>query len=260
MQHPRPQPRIDAAAADAIAEGALVVISHSGGKDSQAMMIRLLEAGVPTQQMLVVHASLGRIEWEGAEDHARVQAEAAGVPFLVARAKRTLFDMVRDRHATRPEVPSWPSSAQRQCTSDLKRGPIMREVRRYGDAHGYRVIVNCMGLRAEESPARRRRPPWRRNDAACNTRREWFDYLPIRDLSTAEVFETIKSAGQRPHHAYESGNERLSCVFCIFGSRNDLRNGAATRPELADEYMRLEEITGYSMHMSRRPLRELLAD
>lgn len=140
-----------------IASGALFVINHSGGKDSQAMMIKLLEI-VPVAQVLVVHASLGDMEWPDALEHAQAQAAAADVPFIVARAAKSLLEMVANRFATRPDAPSWPSAKHRQCTSDLKRGPITREVRRWADAHGFKRIVNCMGMRAGESSARAKKP------------------------------------------------------------------------------------------------------
>ena len=243
-------------AAQMVRDGALVVSNHSGGKDSQAMLIRLLEH-VPKRQILVIHASLGEIEWPGALEHAQKQAEDAGLPFIVARAPKTLFDMVRRRHATRPEVPSWPSSSSRQCTSDLKRGPIAREVRRYADANGFRVVLNCLGLRAEESPGRAKKQELTRNPTQSNSKREWFEYLPIHGLKTDEVFATIAAAGQQPHYAYALGNERLSCVFCIMASKNDLGVGAQHHPCLLDAYDDLEEATGYTMHMSRVPLRVL---
>lgn len=55
---------IDSKIQDFIEQKALFVINHSGGKDSQAMMIELLKL-IPQDQLLVVHASLGDIEWEG---------------------------------------------------------------------------------------------------------------------------------------------------------------------------------------------------
>ncbi len=92
-------PHID----DLIRAGALFVANHSGGKDSQA------------------------------------QAEHAGLPFVVAHAVKTFFDMVEHRFKVRPGPNSscWPSASNRQCTSDLKRGPIEREVRRYAKANGF---------------------------------------------------------------------------------------------------------------------------
>lgn len=236
---------------------ALFVLSHSGGKDSQAMMIHVL-GRVPASRLLVVHASLGEMEWPGALEHAENQATQAGVPFVVARASKTLLGMVEHRFQTRPAVPSWPSASTRQCTSDLKRGPIKREVRRYADAQGFTQIVECMGLRAAESPARAKRAEFGVSLGETNSRRDWYEWLPIHAWSTERVFATIAQAGQQPHPAYALGNDRLSCVFCIMASRNDLRNGAKHNPELYAHYVELERRTGYTMHQSRKSLAELV--
>ncbi len=243
---------------DLIANGALFVANHSGGKDSDAMLIRLTQI-VPADQLIVVHASLGRLEWPQALEHAEAAACRYALHFMVARAGKTLFDMVERRFETRPSVPSWPSSQHRQCTSDLKRGPIEREVRHYAKANGFKTIVNCLGLRAEESPARSKKQVFRFNERPSNSVLTWFEWLPIHDYSTDRVFGTIEADGWHPHYAYALGNERLSCVFCIMGSRNDLKNGAQHHPELLAEYDALEKRTGYTMHTNRIPLVELVS-
>lgn len=240
-----------------IDSGALFVANHSGGKDSQIQLIRLIER-VPASQLLVVHASLGDMEWPGAMELARDQAAAAGLPFIVAKAEKTLLQMVARRFENRPEVPSWPSSSTRQCTSDLKRGPIRREVRRYAKANGFKVIVNCLGLRAEESPGRAKRSAFSRL-AISNSVATWFEWLPVHEMSSEEVYSAIEAAGQKPHYAYALGNDRLSCVFCIMASRGDLRNGRIQRPDLFEQYVEMEKRTGYTMHMNRIPLVELAA-
>lgn len=248
-----------------IARGALFVINHSGGKDSQAMMIRLL-AIVPREQLVVVHASLGEMEWEGALELAQKQAQDAGVPFIVARAidkagnEFSLLDMVERRFAARPDVPSFPSSANRQCTSDLKRGPIEREVRKHMKANGLSLVVTCMGIRAQESAQRAKVEVFKLSERNSVAGREWYEWAPIHALSTNNVFATIAAAGQEPHHAYAAGNERLSCVFCIMGSKNDIALGAKARPELFARYVEIEERTGYTMHMSRKSLTQLVAE
>lgn len=242
-----------------IESGALFVSNHSGGKDSQAMLIKLLDV-IPVRQLVVVHASLGAIEWPGALELAREQAKSAEVPFIVARASKTLFEMVERRFENRPEVPSWPSASTRQCTSDLKRGPIQREVRKYAKANGFKTIVNCLGLRAQESPGRAKRQVFRKNERDSNSVLTWYEWLPVHEMKTDEVFATIRESGQQPHYAYALGNERLSCVFCIMASRNDLRNGARHHPRLLELYAALEARTGYTMHMNRIPIRELSAD
>lgn len=242
-----------------IADKALFVVNHSGGKDSQAMFIKLLEV-IPADQLLVVHASLGDVEWKGALELAEAQAAAAGVPFIVARAQKSFLEMVERRFATRPEVPSWPSASHRQCTSDLKRGPIEREIRRYMKERGLLKIVSCTGIRAQESASRAKVNVFHQNRLNSVAGRAWFDWAPIHAMTTVEVFATIAAAGQEPHPAYAAGNQRLSCVFCIMGSKNDLALGAKHNPDLFTRYVELEERTGYTMHMSRKSLTELVAE
>ncbi|GHC19229.1 phosphoadenosine phosphosulfate reductase family protein [Aidingimonas halophila] len=241
-----------------IAAGALVVANHSGGKDSQAQLIKLIEI-VPREQLLVVHASLGAMEWPGALELAKEQAEKAGLSFIVAEANKTLLEMVERRFYKRPEVPSWPSASTRQCTSDLKRGPIQREVRRFAKDNGFKTIINCLGLRAEESQGRAKKPAFKKMPIS-NSVLTWYEWLPVHELTTEEVFATIRVAGQEPHYAYGLGNDRLSCVFCIMGCKGDLQNGARHFPELLGEYDAMEKRTGYTMHMSRIPLVEIVED
>lgn len=238
--------------------GTLFIANHSGGKDSQAMLIRLLQ-DIPPERLLVIHAALGEVEWPGALEHAQKQAATAGCTFIVARAVKTFFEMVAHRFKVRPgpNSPSWPSASNRQCTSDLKRGPIEREVRRYAKAAGFSTIVSCMGIRAQESPGRAKQLAFRQNERGSVAGRQWYEWLPIHHLTTDEVFRTIRDAGQEPHYAYALGNQRLSCVFCILGSRNDIANGAKHHPELFKKYVEMERRTGYTMHQSRKPLTEI---
>ena len=235
--------------ADLISAGALFYVSHSGGKDSQAMYLRMA-ALIPPAQLVVVHADLGAVEWTGTQAHIRATIT---LPLNVVRAvdsageNKNLLRMVELRSEKRPDAPAWPSSKIRYCTSDLKRGPIEKFIRGDMSARGATLAVNCMGLRAEESPGRAKRDSWSTNARLSKAGRTVYDWLPVHELTTNQIFQTIADAGQSPHYAYALGNERLSCVFCIFGSDNDLRNGAAQRPELAAAYIELEARTGKTM-------------
>jgi DNA sulfur modification protein DndC len=224
------------------AQGAIFYVSHSGGKDSQAMYVALCRF-VPLEQIVVVHADLGEIEWDGVQDHIR---DTICHDLNIVRAGKTFFEMVRHRARTRPDVPSWPSSATRQCTSDLKRGPIQKFIRHDMKRRGATLAVNCMGLRAEESAGRAKKKPINLNASLSKAGREVYDYLPIHHMTTRHVFWVISQAGQVPFWAYQK-NERLSCVFCIMGSENDLRHGAEMRPELFRAYCELERETGSTM-------------
>ena len=240
---------IPAQVSELIAAGALFVANHSGGKDSQAMLIAL-RALVPARQILIAHAVLDEVEWEGSEEH--IRATAQGLPIALAQPATTFFQMVERRGM-------FPSASNRQCTSDLKRGPIEREVRRYLRAHPEfgGLVVNCMGMRAQESASRSRLVAFKRNDRNSVAGRTWFDWLPIHDLSEAEVFAAISGAGQSPHWVYASGMTRKSCCFCIMASARDLVTAARLKPELYRRYVATERRLNFTLQMGGKTLPEI---
>lgn len=218
-----------------IDRGATFVVNHSGGKDSQAMF-HFIHQHVPAQQIVVVHAVLPDVEWDGVEEH--VRNTTLGLPVHICQSRRTLLQMIEERGM-------FPSPSQRQCTSDLKRGPIERTIR----GLGVKLIVNCMGMRAQESTNRKKMHPFKFSARNSKAGREWYDWLPIHDWLVGEVFAKIASAGQLPHWAYAAGMTRLSCCFCIMASRADLTTAARLNPTLYRKYVDLEKSTGQVMLM-----------
>ena len=243
---------IPPACRDMIRRGALIAVSHSGGKDSQSMTI-LLARTVPRDQLVVVHAPLGEVEWPGTIEHIQ-NTMPAGVPLIFARVAsgKSLLERVEERGM-------FPSPRARFCTSDLKSSPIERELRRYLKAHPRFAgrIVSAMGLRRDESADRARRIPWKRSDRNSRAGREWFDWLPIFDLTVDDVFRVIRDAGQSPHWVYARGVSRCSCSFCIFSSISTLRRAAELRPDLYKRYAELEKRIGHTLSPSGIPLPQL---
>ena len=232
-----------------IERGALVVLNHSGGKDSQAMTL-LVSRLVPRDQLVAVHAPLGEVEWPGTVEHIE-DTIPPGVPLILAHTAsgKSLLERIQQRGR-------FPDAGRRFCTRDFKKTPIERELRRYLKAHpryGGR-IVSAMGMRAEESPARAKLVPWRRNNRNSKAGREWFDWLPVHGLETDDVFRVIAEAGQSPHWAYAAGMSRLSCSFCILASRADLTRAAELRPGLYRDYVALEQRIGHTLSPARLPL------
>jgi len=234
-----------------VQRGALFVLNHSGGKDSQAQQI-VMERLVPAAQLLVVHADLGEVEWDGCEEHIH-NTIAPGLELIVTRAAKTFLDMVEHRQM-------FPSPKNRQCTSDLKRDPITKVIRHHLKAHPEfgGLVVNCMGLRAQESASRSKLATLKLNARNSVAGREWYDLLPIHDMSTTEVFETIKAAGQEPHWVYSKGMGRKSCCFCIMACDSDLKRAAELRPELARKMAATEKRINFTLSMTGRPLSEIV--
>lgn len=227
-----------------IQRGALFVVNHSGGKDSQAMLNKVRRL-VPEHRILVIHANLPGVEWEGTEAH--VYRYLGAIRGITCTAVKTFFEMVRHRGM-------FPSPKYRQCTSDLKRGPIEKTIRNYLKAHPcFRgLVVNCMGLRAEESASRSKAVVFKFNVRNSKAGREWYDWLPIQEMTTEEVFQNIRAHGQQPHWAYAAGMTRLSCCFCIMSSQADIETAARLNPKLYREICELESEVNHTMMMPRK--------
>lgn len=227
-----------------VERNALFVVNHSGGKDSQAMLVKI-RGMVPDTQILVIHAHLPGMEWEGTAKH--VHDTSVGLDVITVQATKTFFEMVRHRKM-------FPSPQYRQCTSDLKRGPIEKGIRGYLKANPEfnGLVVNCMGLRAEESSSRAKAVEFKLNKRNSKAGREWYDWLPIHDMLIDEVFSVIEQAGQEPHWAYKAGMSRLSCCFCIMSNSSDLKTAARLNPELYSQVVSLEKEVSHTMMMPRK--------
>ena len=226
------------------ARGALFVINHSGGKDSQAMFIKM-RALVPANQILVVHADLPGVEWEGTESHARRYCE--GYDFTTVRAGKTFLETVAKRGF-------WPSPSMRQCTSDLKRDPIEKAIRHALKGRDSKLVVSCMGLRAQESCRRAKtcQEPLKLNTRNSKAGREWYDLLPIAEWSETEVFEAIADAGEAAHWIYAAGMGRCSCQFCVMASKADLQKAAVLDPVAYAKICAMEVQIGQTLTMPRK--------
>ena len=209
-------------------------MNHSGGKDSQAMYA-FIRRHVPDSQIKTIHAILPEVEWDGVKEH----IEANIIHELhTCKSRRTLLQMIKERGM-------FPSPSMRQCTSDLKRGPIEKTIRRFGD----KLLVNCMGMRGQESTNRSKLETLKFSERNSKNGREWNEWLPIHAWDITEVFALIDLVGQKPHWAYEKGMSRLSCCFCIMASKADLTLAAKLNPALFRKYVQLERQTGQVMLM-----------
>lgn len=222
---------------DLIKRGAIFYVSHSGGKDSQCMF-DVISQMVPSSQIVVIHAHLPGVEWPGTREH--IADTINGCDYLEVKAVKTFFEMVNHRGM-------WPAPKYRQCTSDLKRGPIQKAIRRDLKARGKKLAVSCLGLRAQESPFRAKATVLKEHKKLSKAGREVYEYLPIHDYLVEKVFDTIGKAGQKPHYAYAEGMERLSCCFCIMASKNDLTVSARCNPELYKKYVLKEEELNFTL-------------
>lgn len=226
----------------------VILVSSSAGKDSQAMLDVVVEqaraAGV-LSRVVVVHCDLGRVEWEGTRELAEEHARHYGLRFeVVSRPAGDLLTQVEQRG-------KWPSPTNRFCTSHHKTNQVAKLMtalateQRAAGARRVRIL-DCQGLRAEESPARAKLVPYFYRQEASNGRRQVDTWLPLHTWTTAQVWARIRATGTRYHRAYDLGMPRLSCCFCIYSSPDALLLAGHHNRALLDQYAAVEQRIGHT--------------
>jgi 3'-phosphoadenosine 5'-phosphosulfate sulfotransferase (PAPS reductase)/FAD synthetase len=235
----------------------LVLLNTSAGKDSQTMLGHVVRTVAAEQgafdRLRAVHCDLRHLEWPGTKELAQQQADHYGLPFLVTSNRPcngNLLTRVRRRGR-------WPGrggegKAIRYCTSEFKTGPVQQlctqlvdEIRSTGVKRQVRIL-NCLGIRGDESRERSKRVPFRHLDKGWTNGKRWVDeWLPIFDWTEQEVWDHIRQSDVPHHWAYDEGMPRLSCSFCVFASAPALIRAAQLRPDLAQEYLAVEQEIGH---------------
>lgn len=223
-----------------------IIVAFSGGKDSLACLLHLLELGVPPEKIELRHYRIDPVgepfmDWPCTPAYCASVARALGVPMLNAWKERGfLGEVMRDDEPTAPtsfETPSgeivtvggkgpkgtrlkFPqvaaSLSARWCSAYLKidvGDKVFCNDPRF--AEGTFLVVT--GERGEESPNRARYAQIQ-EDRAASKRRRIFQWRPVLRWTEREVWSIIERWKILPHPGYRLGWGRLSCMTCIFGS------------------------------------------
>ena len=230
-----------------------IVAGASGGKDSACMIILLakfLTAIGYTGERLICHADLGEIEHVESIDEVRRLASFVGWNLkIVQREKGGLLERYTQRWQDNCRrwanlecvnlISPWPQASSPFCRSETKVAPITQAAARLFPKA---LILNVIGLRAEESAKRARNPVSKPNDKLSRADgthgRDWF---PILHTTIETVWLTHHNANFPRHPQYDRGNERISCAYCFLASRNDWEKGAAV-PTNHKSYRHIAEL------------------
>jgi len=203
-----------------------VVASVSGGKDSAAMSLWLTEQGVDHDRVFMDTG------WEhpATYDYLRGPLTAKLGPIVELRAPLLMEDLIRKKGM-------FPSRTRRFCTQELKIRPMQRYLKERQAAGD--DVINAVGVRADESEARRRLREW-----------EWqegFDcevWRPILLWSEQQVIDIHKRHGLHPNPLYLLGASRVGCWPCIHARKAEIRLIADKDPERVVRLRLLEEEVG----------------
>lgn len=273
-----------------LASYSTIIVAFSGGKDSLACLLHLLDQGVPRHKIELWHHDVdGRegstlMDWPVTRDYCRAVAEAFGLPLYYSwKVGGFEREMLRDGVPTAPtrfEVPGgsvvevggdgqpgkrlrFPqvgaSLTTRWCSAYLKIDPGSAAIRNQARFDGRRTLV-VSGERAEESAARSRYATFEpdRADRRDGRRGRHVDrWRPIHGWREQQVWEIIERYRVAPHPAYVLGWGRVSCMRCIFGSKDQWASVAAIAPGSVDVIDTYEARFGVTINRGGKRVREL---
>ncbi len=251
-----------------------VLVAFSGGKDSLACLLHLLELGVAPERIELHHHDVdgGRpfMEWPCTPGYVAAVARHLGVDLYTSWREggfhRELHRSASPTAPVRFETPGgglgsaggagplgvrgrFPQVSSdlrvRWCSAALKIDVLAASIRNQPRFKGARTIV-VTGERAEESAGRARYAPLEPHRTHARFRHV-DHWRPVHAWSEADVWEIIARRRITPHPAYDLGWSRLSCRACIFGGPDQWATLRAVFPESFEEIAREEAASGLTI-------------
>ena len=238
------------------------IVAFSGGKDSTACFLHLLDCGIPKDRIELWHHDVDGndkhfFDWPITKDYCKKFAKAFGVEIYFSWKKGGfLREMLRDNELTAPthfETPTGikvtggtsgkkstrrkfpqisPNLSVRWCSAYLKIDICATSIRNQKRFDDIKTIV-LSGERGEESKARAGyaiNEPDRSDLRNGKTPRYVDRWRPLRDWREKQVWEIIEKYKVRVHPCYYLGFSRCSCMHCIFVNKNQFATSAKIDP------------------------------
>lgn len=249
------------------------IVAFSGGKDSIACFLNLLENGIPLSKIELWHHDIdghGEVfmDWECTPSYCQAFANHFGVPLYFSwkeggfkremlrnkqktapvsfqNNKKEIITVggTRGKESTRLKFPQVsPDLSVRWCSAYLKIDVCAIAIRNQERFDNLRTVV-ISGERGEESAARAKYKDLEidRADNRNGKSKRFVDRMrPIKNWLEKQVWEIIERWKIRVHPAYYLGWSRVSCKYCIFGNANQFASAYDISPKPGEEMISYE--------------------
>jgi 3'-phosphoadenosine 5'-phosphosulfate sulfotransferase (PAPS reductase)/FAD synthetase len=267
-----------------------IIVSFSGGKDSLALVLALIEAGVPREKIILWHQHIDGepgletpfMDWPCTEAYCRQVAKALGVRIFFQwriggfekemlkdndKSQPVRFELmdgtigqaggIKGKISTRRLFPQPTADLSvRWCSAALKidvaASAICNE-----PAFKTAKILFLTGERRQESAARSKYAEVEEHRTHSKARHV-DHYRMVIDWTEQQVWEIIERHKILPHPAYRLGWGRVSCLACIFGQQDQWASVRLIAPALFAKIAQYERDFGKTIHRSKSV--EQLAD
>ena len=210
-----------------------VSVSVSGGKDSTAMLLMMLERGERIDEVVTVDTGM---EFPEMYEHLDKLQQFTGLRFKTIRAERSFEHLMFDHVHTKGKYKGvagygWPRPRARWCTSKLKTEVIEKHL---AEIKQGRNVVQCVGIAADEP----------------HRIREHRYPLVEYGVTEKEALAYCKRLGFDWGGLYDTMN-RVSCWCCPLQNLDSLRALRRTHPELWERLMEMDDKSFNSFRFAR---------
>lgn len=209
------------------------VASFSGGKDSTAMVLRMIELQYPLDEVLFCDTTMEFPAMLRHVEKVKQVVEATGIKFTVIRAEHDfehymLRHKPKRRKSTFENLPgySWPGPLSRWCTSKMKTDVINRHLR---ELRSRFTLIQYIGIAADEEYRLTRQN---------NQDPDHHHPLVEWGWTEADAMRYCLEKGYDWEGLYNLF-DRVSCWCCPLQSLHALRN---LREHFPDLWQRLEDM------------------
>lgn len=201
------------------------IVSFSGGKDSTAMLLIMLEKNYKIDEIVFIDTGM---EFPEMYDHIAKVGRMVNRKITILKADKS-FEYMMLEHKKRNGIIgyAWPSMQNRWCTSYLKKDVVRRYLRQY-QKQGF-TIVEYHGIAADES------------DRANKNKEKNVKY-PLIELGITEkqALEYCYSRGLTWKGLYKQF-KRVSCWCCTLQRISELKALYKWHPRLWNKLKKMDK-------------------